>query len=348
MVGRRVVLHIGAPKSGTTYVQSRLHRNAAELAEHGVLVPRARPGEGPASLGFRAALDLTGVRMGRGRAYSDGYWPRLVDLVAEHPGVSVVSDEAFVRADDAAARRAVAELGAAGAEVDVVYTARDLARQLVSGWLEGLKHGRSQPFAAYLDAARSDLLKAMRAYELPPVLGRWRDALAEGVGERGRLHLVTVPPEGADRSLLWTRFLDPAGIDPAWTPAPAARANAAVGLAEAQLLRLLNERLGDDARRGRRLHGVVRDVVVGQGWAGDDATRVRLDPGHADWVAQRTTAWTDWVRHSGVRVVGDLADLVPAPVDPAAWTDPDEPRPGVAAGVEAAHAAVLRAGRRPV
>lgn len=31
---RHVYLHIGAPKTGTTALQSRLHRNAASLLEH--------------------------------------------------------------------------------------------------------------------------------------------------------------------------------------------------------------------------------------------------------------------------------------------------------------------------
>lgn len=345
MAGRRVVLHIGSPKSGTTYVQSRLHANAATLAEHGVLVPRARPAEGPASLGYRAALDLTGVPMGRPPRFYEGYWQRLVDVVTAHPAVSLVSDEAFVRSGPDAAARAVAELAGPDARVDVVYTARDLARQLVSGWLEGLKHGGTRTFATYLATARGGRLRPMRAYELPLVLGRWQDAVADRLGDRGRVHLVTVPPEGGDRSLLWARFLDTAGIDPAWLPEPAARANAAVGLAEGQLLRLLNERLGADVQRGGRLHRAMREVVIGRGWVDDDPTPVRLDPGSAAWVAELTAGWLAWVRDSGVHVVGDLADLEPAPAGAGEWVDPDEPRPGVLEAVDAAQAAVRRAGR---
>ena len=35
---KRVYLHVGTPKSGTTYLQSILRGNAERLAEHGVLV----------------------------------------------------------------------------------------------------------------------------------------------------------------------------------------------------------------------------------------------------------------------------------------------------------------------
>ena len=39
-MAERVVLHIGAMKSGTTYIQDRLNANAEALARHGILVPR--------------------------------------------------------------------------------------------------------------------------------------------------------------------------------------------------------------------------------------------------------------------------------------------------------------------
>ncbi len=335
---RRVLLHIGAPKSGTTSVQDRLHRNAAELAGHGVLVPRAPADAGAASLAFRAALDLTGVRLGRGRAYADGWWPRLVEALAAHDGVSVVSDEAFVRADDAAASRAVADLRATGARIEVVYTARDLGRQLVSSWLEGLKHGGTEPFAAYLATARAGGLKPMRAYDLPTVLGRWTAA----AGDPARVHLVTVPPEAGDRSLLWSRFLAVADVDPAWTPADAVRANGAVGLPEAQFLRALNQRLGPHARRGGRCHAAVQDVVA-RGLADRPSARVRLDPAHAGWVGDLTDTWVAWVRGAGIDVVGDLADLAPAPTGVGDWVDPDVPVPECLGAADAALRAVRAA-----
>jgi hypothetical protein len=39
---RVVHLHIGAPKTGTTYLQDRLRLNVAALGRHGVTVPSSR------------------------------------------------------------------------------------------------------------------------------------------------------------------------------------------------------------------------------------------------------------------------------------------------------------------
>ncbi|WP_148613992.1 hypothetical protein [Nocardioides rubriscoriae] len=342
----RVVLHVGAPKSGTTYVQSRMQRNHDTLLAHGVLVPQGSSEDGPATLMFRAALDLTGIRLHRGRAYTDGRWDRLVEATRAHPGTTWISDEAFVRADDAAAARAVRELGGDGAaEVHVVYTARDLGRALVSAWLENLKHGGSEPFAKFLERARTGGLKVLRGFALDTVLGRWAGA----VGDPARVHLVTLPPEGGDRTLLWTRFLAVARVDAAWAPLEAVRTNDSVGLAEAQFLRALNERLGGAARRGGPLHAAVRDVVVSRGLSPRSATtsaKVRLDPRHEPWVGALTERWTAWVRASGIDVVGDLAELATVPLDPAAWADPDVVVPDALAAADAALDAVRRARRR--
>ena len=38
-MSRVVHLHIGAPKTGTTYLQDRLMRNAQTLGEHGITFP---------------------------------------------------------------------------------------------------------------------------------------------------------------------------------------------------------------------------------------------------------------------------------------------------------------------
>ncbi|WP_370250308.1 hypothetical protein [Nocardioides sp.] len=333
-----VVLHIGAPKSGTTALQSRLQAHHAVLADARVCVPRAPAADGETTLAFRAALDLTGVHLGRGPEYAAGWWSRLVDAVAGQSH-AVVSHEAFVRADDAAAARAVGELGGP-ARVRVVYTARDLGRGLTSTWLEGLKHGTTRTYAEHAAAARAGSLPVMRGLDLPAVVGRWAD--------HAPVTVVTVPPEGADRSLLWTRFAQACGLDPALAPGEPARENRAVGVAQAQVLRLLHVHLDGRSARGRGLHAVVRDVVAERALAGGE--RVRPAPHDVAWLTERAAEHTAWLAAPGTRfpvdVVGDPADLRPAAIDPAGWTDPDEPTPAVLDAAVHALAVLVRELRR--
>ena len=54
-MSRRVYLHIGAPKTGTTYLQDRLALNAKSLSDHGVHFPTKSPLVSPGLFQFRAA-----------------------------------------------------------------------------------------------------------------------------------------------------------------------------------------------------------------------------------------------------------------------------------------------------
>ena len=57
MTGRRVYLHVGTPKSGTSYLQDKLALNRDELERQGLEYLRTRTGDH-----FEAALDLIGER----------------------------------------------------------------------------------------------------------------------------------------------------------------------------------------------------------------------------------------------------------------------------------------------
>lgn len=336
----RVVLHVGTPKSGTTFVQRRLVRNAVTLAEAGFLVPLASAEERPATLAFRAALDLTGKRMGRPASFVDGYWRRLVQMVSRHPGDVLISHEAFSRCTPEQAARAVGELSATH-EVHVLVTARDLVRSLVSAWLEGLKYGTSHELAEHLARAEGGNLRVMSSLDLPLVLGTW---LAE-VGE-SRVRVVTVPAPGSPGSL-WPRFCEGAGIPLPAAPRDVAARNDALGIAEAQLLLALNRLAGDDLARGGRLQATARRTVVAA-LSRREHSPVRVASPESEWMAARARMWVDWVDKKGLTVIGDLADLIPVPAAPPSqprdWSSPHPDVLGAAA--EALRAALEAAAER--
>lgn len=334
-MARRVYLHIGAPKTGTTALQSRLQRNHVSLLEHDVLVPRAPQDRRPAGLVFRAALDLTGARLGQDPVEIAGAWDVLVEQVQAHDATVIASHEGFVRCDEVAVARAMSELGR-GAELHVVYTARALGRQLVSGWLEGLKNGTTHDLATHVLRARTGDLPLRAAFDVPAILGRW---LAHLPPEQ--VHLLTVPPPGGERTLLWRRFADLVGIRDGWAPAEPTRTNESVGIAEAQVLLGLNRALGGSNRRGGPHQRVVRRTVVGQGLAGRDGDRVEVPPAEDEALAAEVEDQISWLASSGVDVVGDVAELRSVPVDPATWIDPSVPHPDAAEAALAALVAVI-------
>jgi hypothetical protein len=339
----RVFLHIGAPKTGTTYVQDRLTRNASTLAEHGIHFPSRSPFVSPGLFHFRAALDLLGQDWGGAKGHAEGSWEALVRRVRRRSGTIVISHEILAPARPEVVAKALADLG--DAEVHVIYTARDLGRQLPAAWQESIKQGRRWPFRKFLRKTRRGKPWFARAFDLPAVLGTWGADLPPD-----RVHLVTVPQPGAPADELWHRFCAVVGIDPAWAPLDSDRANASLGVTETAVIRQLNRRLDRKTRREQAFDHLIREMLAQEQLVGRGSPPVRLPPDAFDWVEERTEEWLEWVRQSGIDVVGDLDDLRPVAPDPdEKWHDPDhvKPRKRMRVALDALAAMTQEAAARP-
>lgn len=346
-MARRVYLHVGAPKTGTSYLQDRLAANRGELAAHGVHYPL-----GLHASHFRAALDLLDLSWGGQREDARGEWERLVDRVNRLQGTVVISHEILAGATAAQVRRAMADLAVKGAEIHLVYSARDLARQIPAEWQEGIKHRRRRTFKKFVRQVRSarrrrkPRLWFWKVQGLTDVLTRWGAGLPPE-----RIHLVTVPQSGAPPDELWHRYCRAFGIDPAWAPAESDRSNVSIGTAETALLRRLNARLKKAGVQGPQYRRLVRQIMVHETLAHrPNMTRATLPPRAYGWVGEVAEEWVEWVEGAGVDVVGDLADLRPVPpAEDSGWLDPDRPRKAemVDAALDAIVAMVVEAGNRP-
>src|SRR5215210_9373909 len=102
---RAVYLHVGAPKTGTTYLQDRLSANRGPLAKHGVTYPTGLRRDM-----FAPALDLIDLPWGGQREGVRGEWDALVARVRRSSGTVVVSHEILAGAKPRQVRRAMADL----------------------------------------------------------------------------------------------------------------------------------------------------------------------------------------------------------------------------------------------
>lgn len=322
-MSRRVYLHIGAPKTGTTYVQDRLSRNARSLAEHGVHFPTTSRLVSPGLAHFRAALELLGEDWGGVQGHAAGSWDALVRRIGRLSGTVVVSHEILAPATPVQVAQAMQDL--AGSEVHVVYTARDLGRQAPAAWQESIKQGRRWSYGRFLDRFTRGRTWFARAFDVPRVLETWGAALPPE-----RVHLVTVPQRDADPGgdALWLRMCGVLGVDPAWAPVDSDRSNASLGTAEAQVVRQLNKRMDRRTRRERNYDELIRDLLAQRELAGRRSWPVTLPPDRFGWAAAEADRWIAWVRTSGIDVVGDVEELRPVPPPPGArWRDPDRVAP---------------------
>ena len=280
-VSRRVYLHIGAPKTGTTYLQDRLALNAKTLADHDVHFPTKSPLVSPGLFHFRAALDLLDQDWGGEPGHARGSWDALVRGSRRLNGTVVISHEILAPATAAKVARAKQDL--AGSELHVVYSARDLARQLPAAWQESIKQGRKWSYRRFLDRVENRRPWFARAFDLPAVLGTWGAGLPPE-----QVHVVTVPHQRGDE--LWPRFCPAFGIDPAWAPEDSTRHNASLGVAETQLIRQLNRRMDRVTRREASFDELIRGMLAQDALVQRRSAPLRLPPRMHPWASARPSA----------------------------------------------------------
>jgi hypothetical protein len=339
-----VYLHVGAPKTGTTYIQDRLALNRSHLARHGVRYPIGARGDM-----FLAALDLVDRPWGGMLQDAKGEWDALVKRVRRSKGSVIVSHEILAGATHEQVERAVASLSPA--DIHVVLTARDIARQVPAEWQERLKHQGRLPYIKFVRRVADPRVRGTAARSfwdvqgLPQILERWSRQLRPD-----RVHVVTVPQPGAAHGELWRRFCRAVDVDPEWAPLDSVRRNPSIGVAESSMLRQLNDRLREAGVTSADYRSLVRGLIVHDTLAdGSAQQRLTLPPNRFDWAEEVNESWREWIVGSGVDVIGDLDDLRPVrPAPDEVWHNPDRARPrDVAdAALEALVAVIVEAARR--
>lgn len=254
-MAKRVFLHIGMPKTGTTYLQDIMWSQRDELAAQGFLLP-----------GFRrqhlwAALDVCAhASLSRRHLDAPGSWKRLVASVMEYPGDAIVSHEFLCGASAAQASSAISDL--APAEVHLIISARDTLGMVTSGWQESIKNGDSWRMDDILTAApQAGPEFGWATWDLSGVLSRWTPVLPSA-----QVHILPMPSRTAGPVEHWRNFAGVIGIDPGPFEAPEAPANVSLGVVQIELLRRLNPHLGplrDTARRrGEYIRGYLAETLL--------------------------------------------------------------------------------------
>jgi hypothetical protein len=306
----RIYVHIGEPKTGTSFLQHALWSNRACLAAQGVVLPGYSYG-GHA----RASQDLREVRWQPGDPADPwtGEWDVLTGQALRAGGAAVISNELLVACNPPQADRAVRSL--LRAEVHIVVTVRDFATLLPAEWQETVKTRSPVPWEQWLDkvidaAPDPDRRRRMRFWTMHDtlaVLRLWsRDIPPDQV------HVITLPPQGGT-SELWLRFASVLGIDSSTVDLPQRRENPSLGLAEAEFLRRLNGALPDEVPRWFYTWNVKRILANDVLSAQPPGTRLVLPPERQAWAREQAEILVAGLRDSKYRIVGDLGELLPAP-----------------------------------
>ncbi|MEV6303520.1 hypothetical protein AB0M02_29210 [Actinoplanes sp. NPDC051861] len=310
-MAKRVFLHIGAPKTGSTFVQNVLFQNRSALKRAGILLP------GSASAHDQAMTDLREVTWRDPAA--TWTWDRLAAKAAGWHGDVVISNEALGGATPAQAARAVSSL--APAEVHIVVATRDLWRTFPSMWQQSIRSRNIWTFEAFLSAVEQGRFETFwEMHTGNRMLRRWGDLVPAA-----HRHLITVPPAGAPHGTLWQRFARVLGIPDGVCEIGEPTANTSLGAAETEVLRRVNQALGDRYPHRTPYQKVVqRHLVNAVLRKSGNTVPLRVGPDRAEWVLDLAEQQIKELAEYPCDIVGDLSELRPAGVREAPGPAPAE------------------------
>jgi hypothetical protein len=303
---RRLYLHVGHAKTGTSYLQSAFWGSRTALTEAGLLLPLAGPGQHfGLALALRGDLDES---MDAPAAFSAE--DRLVKQLSQSAAPrALVTHEVLAAVSAAEAARFSRRI--VDRDIHIVLTVRDLRRQVPAEWQQRVKTRSTLTYEKFLEGVVNHSergAKFWRVQDTFDVAERWRGDLPPE-----RVHIVTTPPAGSAPTLLLERFCQVLGVDPAVVDTDQSRRNESLGAQQVELMRRVNVALGDRLPHPRAGYNrVAKNEFANSVLAAQDGARLDL-PAHLDeWCHSEARRVVEQIRTAGYDVVGDLDDLLPA------------------------------------
>lgn len=229
-MAQRVFVHIGLPKTATSYLQTILWSQRDALRARGVVVPGSERRD---HLWASRTVRHDPVQQRAPERHRTA-WRRLVEELGASEGIGLLSHEFFAAASAEQAQAMVAELPTD--DVHLVVTAREPLGLFTASWQESLKNGATTPMPDYGrdESAKSTAIWNWRTLDLRLVLERWSQAVPPE-----RIHVLVLDPE-APREDVWRRFADVVGFPADGIDLSGSFPNTSMGVVEAETLRRVN------------------------------------------------------------------------------------------------------------
>jgi len=301
---RRVFLHIGLPKTGTTYLQTALWENKRTLAGLGVLLPGRHQRRH-----LLASLDLREDPKLQRRAGDVRHpWQDLVQESHAHPGDVVISHEFFAAAAPHQIQHAVDSFP--DAELHMILTARNMVELGLSRWQEWVRNGGQRSVDSYPPVPTYDPTDewGWGSFDLADVLERWQLAV-----DPSRIHVLPMDPASTDPTELLARFLGVIGLPGDALSPPTGRVNESLGLVEIELLRRITPHMDDFRSAGDRGRW-IRSFLAGRSVMATDGEKFRPGDDLLDDLRARGRRALGVLEEGEYDVVGEVSWLEPTDV----------------------------------
>ncbi|GEP36280.1 hypothetical protein NSZ01_40480 [Nocardioides szechwanensis] len=329
MTTRPLFVHVGASKTGTSALQAGLWSSKRFLRRSGVGLPFVgRPAH------VRRLLRPLGWTMGSGfdRPVRAKALRELAPRLRDTPGDRLlISNEDLCELDEPRIDLMRELAAAADLDLRVVVTARDWAKQLPSEWQQFLKHRLTTDYPTFLDQVRRREGAAAQHFwqrqDISGICARWGAGL-----DPSNVHVIAVPPMSADADGVFRLFGGVVGFDASRLTLPTHHVNASFGYVEAEVLRRLNESLGERlADYEKDYVPAVRNILVRGVLAREASAKITLPPEHLGWVRELADVQLEALRAGDYRLYGDPELLLPGEDAARALPELDEAQVAAAA-----------------
>ncbi len=313
-MARRVFVHIGLPKTATTYLQTIAWASRDQLLRDGMLLP----GLGRFDHLWSSRIVRDDPRLPQASPEHRSAWDRLRDEIAAYDGDALITHEFFAAASADQAVRMVEQL--APGEVHVVVTARDALGLFNTSWQESLKNRGTDRMEDYSREVSEDPRDVWnwRTLDLRLVLERWASAVPHE-----RIHVLPLDTSAA-RDEIWHRFAGLLGLSAEGYDLSQSFPNESMGVVEAEVLRRVNEHLvaAKSLRPARDRGMFIRTFLADERLVPRRGEKFWPRADRIEECRQRNAATLAHLRSHPIDVVGDLA-LLEIPADLPVRRTPD-------------------------
>ncbi|MBO0809338.1 MAG: hypothetical protein J2P32_13660 [Actinobacteria bacterium] len=307
------LIHVGSHKTGTSAVQGAFELARDRLPEHGVSYYGAAPGR----TYLEGALAVTGRKPQLGKQVPDlSEWTALTRAVAAEGDRRVLVSSAFFGDGDTEATSRVVEGFSGDWPVHFVITLRPLTKIMASQWQQFVQNGHTRRYEDWLDGVlnrppgEQPTPLFWHRHRHDRLVGRWAEAA-------GADRVTVVIVDESDRMMVLRTFEAMLGLPGGLLVPDAATTNRSLSLAEAELIRLLNE----EAKRRKWPEQVYARLVrsgainhLKRGYQpGPGDQRIVTPPWALKQIAEIGAEIAAGISSLGVRVIGDVSSLGATP-----------------------------------
>ncbi|MCX6403438.1 MAG: hypothetical protein NT032_05940 [Actinobacteria bacterium] len=303
-MAKKIIIHPGFPKSGTTALQASLMQSSEDLEKQNLLY---QPPLNNAH--HRAAWALTKYTFGwdgeGGENTPLAAWKKLCQSSKNSKIPVLISSEYFIRVGQDKIPKMKAELGAS--EYKIIFTLRPFAKVLPSRYQQSLQKGKTWTYDKWLHSLLDNSKPKISLVDYAGIIETWVKAF-------GANNVTIIIADESNPDVLYRRFESAIGItNETLKPAKIKRINRSLTASEVEILRQVNLRKPKKWKWAQYRYFIRGNFVK---FLSDNPSKFKEDPKlqlpawAVEFLAPYSKDQVERINNVGAEILGDAASLI--------------------------------------